>query len=250
MAGIGVGVGMNWKLYAEALRFAEEADEDADNPDDESGGEGGDEGESDVDKLKSSYDTKIAELSKKLKDMEDKASEADFSTQSAQAYQTAVNEVNGLISRAKTETDKAKALDLVLNALPTLATAYGNSRHGFVQTQSLLKAEKAERLASQLQFAHGGDVASYKARLMEAKTQDEMQVKYMQIDLEVAKGGKGKKADNNRGGPRIDGGGRGGPARTNVLKEMQDIDVSTPEGQEEWRKKSSGFRRKLSGTGA
>jgi hypothetical protein len=230
---------MNWKTYRDALMFAEDSDSDGDDDEQPKGGDGGKDDEGDVDKLRATYDSQIAELNKKLKEMEEKSSEGNFDS----VYTAAAGEVGGLLTRINAEKDAAKALEAIKAALPGLGTKYGQSRFAEAKLQSKLKSAQADRFATQLQFESGGDVNTYRTRLLEAKNEDQMEVIFQKIQIEVAKEGKPKgKPQSNA--PRVDRG-SGSASRTNVLDEMADIDLSTPEGQKQWEEKRKSFKAKI-----
>lgn len=235
---------MNWKTYRDALMFDEEVDE---GEDEENGGTPDPETEeesTDIDKLRSTYDSKLAEMEKELKKFREDSSKSTTQSQAQTAYNTALQEVYGLVNKAKTETDKAKALDTLLEALNGFAPRYGQFVSGYTTSQLSLREAQAERFAMQLQHENGGTVEAYKARLLDGNpNQDQMKYRFLEIQVEGQSNKKRKPKDAQPTG-KIDRG-SGGAARTNVLREMEDIDLSTPEGQAEWKAKSPGFRRKL-----
>lgn len=244
---------MNWKLYAHenALKFAEESDE----PEDENpGGSGGDDGESDqetdINKLRSSYDSQIAELNRKIAEFQKKAEEQSSTSVWSTEYNRAKQEIDGYLANLGQEKDPAKALEYARGVLQYIAPRYGSFAANSVQSDQMYKNAEAERYAFMLKAEVGGDVNSHKAQLLQAKTIDEMTLKFERMQLELAKERKPRRDSNSSNSPnppRIDRGG-GGASRTNVLREMEDIDLSTPEGQKKWQDSRSSFRRKIEAT--
>lgn len=234
---------MNYKLYEtdDILMFAEEGEEE--EGDVGGGGEEDEDEPSDVDKLRSTYDSKLAALQKELDEFKSKAEKSSTDSESRKAYLDAYKAVDDLMVEAKNATDKAKALDALLVHLPNIAHAYGVANQGFVSNYTKFKSAQAERLAFELKSEYGGSIDSYKARLMEAQNEADMRVRFYEIEREASKAPKKRNSDREDR-PRIDRGG-GSASRTNVLREMEDIDLSTPEGQKQWQEKRGSFRKKL-----
>lgn len=234
---------MNWKLYNEALMFAEESDE-SDEPEEEFSGGGEESEESDIDKLRSTYDATIADLRKELKALKEQSDKDSTDSVWNTAYANAKREVDGFLEKLSSEKDPAKAVEYAKSALAYLAPKYGSYAASNVKTDLMYKNAEAERFAYMLKAEVGGDTNSHKAALMDSKTIDEMRLKFERMQFELSKK-QTKRESRNPDAPRIDRG-RGGAARTNVLREMEDIDLSTPEGRKQWQEKRSQFQRKLS----
>lgn len=233
---------MLFKTYdRDFLMFAEEGDEDVDE---QPSGGGGDDEESDIDKLRSSYDTEIAALKKELAALKSSKDTEDIDSISQREYAAAIGYVNGLVRKLDEEKDTAKAVALAKSLISDLGNKYGQSWSAFKANDTKLRNAMAESYAAQLSSEFGGSVASHKAQLLEAKTEDAMRTKFFELSLNLGKEKKpkGKAADESK--PRIDRG-KGGSAHTNVLTEMEDIDLSTPEGQKKWQEKRNEFKRKL-----
>lgn len=238
---------MNWKMYdRDILMFAEEGDEgDSDEP--AGGGPEPDSEESDIDKLRSQYDSEMAALRKELKELKDAKGTDDYQSQTDREYAAAQSYVNTLVKKLDEEKDPAKAVLLAKQLLQNdIGRNYGLAYAQSKVNDTKLRNAQAERYAIELTGEFGGSVASHKAQLLEAKTEADMRASFLELRLSLGKEKKpkGSKSDSTESRPRIDRGG-GGAARTNILSEMEDIDLSTPEGQKKWQEKRGEFRRKL-----
>lgn len=231
---------MNWKLRTgDFLRFAD--DDGGDSGDDNQPGGGGAEPQkSDIDKLRSEYDTKVAALEKQLKALAEETSKSSSETESKTVYNNAAQEVAVLLKELDTHKEPAAALAKARATIESLGHHYATQKSEVHKVQSMYKDARAEAFAASIQFESGGDVNTYKAQLMKAKTLPEMELMAANLRLEVGS----KKKTSSTPLPKPDGG-SGIPARTNVLKAMEDIDISTPEGRKQWEENRNKFRKAI-----
>lgn len=233
-------------------RYAPDDGDDGGEDGDGGGGGGDDKGKTEIDKLRSEYDSQLAELRKQLKDATEKLDGSARETEAQVAQRRAAEAVANRVKEIDAETDADKALALSRKLIDDLNGEYV-TRVGTVATlDGQVKTLMAEKLALSIQFEHGGDVDTYKTRLLRKNTRETMEAEARLIELEVKAGGNGgRKSGGDNGGSGGDNnrrqvdGGRGNASRTNILTEMADIDVTTPEGMAAWREKRAGFKKRI-----
>lgn len=238
---------MRWKLEPrEVLHFAEENKEPQGDEGDEP--KGGGEPQSDIDKLRSEYDSKLAELTNKLKEYEDRAEQSTkgaAATRARNAVLKTVQDVKKEIETVKAA-DPQKALDLALGHIDSLGMSFADTKQYSVTVEDSYRDTLAGSLAAGIMFENGGDVQTYKKQLLKAKTEDEMRLSAEKLKLETA-GNKRTNGNGNGNGNRQLDGGRGAPSRGNVLKDMEDIDITTPEGRKKWEENRAKFHKEIAG---
>lgn len=220
------------------LRFADDNEESGGGDDAPVGG--GKEEKSDVDKLRSEYDAKVSALEKQLKELATKSNSDSVETEAEMEKNRAVNEVRTMLNKLSGAKDAAAGLEIARGIIADIGTLYATSKAEAYRQSAGSKEARADALAAEIQFDAGGDVATYKAQLMKAKSQDEMRLIATNLRLELG----GKKRQTTQTQPKPDQG-RGSSTRTNVLKAMEDIDLSTPEGRKQWEEKRAGFRKAI-----
>jgi hypothetical protein len=235
------------KLYPLGTTYMAEADDDGDDDGDEQEEpKGGGKPQSDVDKLKSEYDSKIAELNKELKALKDQSEAQTKGVAGRQARARAlatVNNVKKAIEEAKA--DPAKLYEIAISNVEFLGKNYADTSSYYADTEDLLRDTMAESFANVIHFQNGGEVATYKKQLLAAKTEDEMKLMRDKLLLET----QGRRRRNGNGAegerPRNPDGGRGSPTRVNIQSEMSNIDPTTPEGRKECEKQRVKFQKEL-----
>lgn len=234
-------------------RYAPEGD-DGDGGD---GGDAGGGGKDPIAELQSKYDTDMAELRRQLKEASDKLDNRDKESEAQVAQRRAAEAVANRVREIDAETDADKALALSRKLIDELNGEFVGRVGAVATLDGQVKSLMAEKLALTIQFEHGGDVDTYKTRLLRKTTREAMEAEAKLIELEVkAAGNGGKRNGNNGGNGDGDGGrrqvdaGRGSASRTNLLNDMKDIDVTTPEGRAEWEKKRAGFKQRIEAAAA
>ena len=108
------------------------------------------------------------------------------------------------------------------------------------------RLNQAKIHALELVQEHGGDFEGYRRRLLNAKSDREMELDRKAIDIEERE----KKAKN--GGGRANGGSQqvdesrgGGAVRSSVGEDLRRIDVTTPEGAEEFIRRERELKQKI-----
>lgn len=238
---------MSWKQreYLDMLLYAPEGDDGGDDGDQAGGGGDGEAKTSpEIAALQSKYDKEVAELREKLTALEsEKDTDSKTATQQ-RAYDAVVAEVQDRLRELQADDDtdpKAlakKAHDIILD----LGTKYATQRSLSVKVQGQYKETLAKSLAMEIVSEHGGSTATYQARLLKASTEEAMAASAELIKAEVMKENFKANPNQKSNGRTVDNG-RGSAVRTDVLREMNDIDVTTPEGKQKWEENRERFRK-------
>lgn len=212
---------------------------------DDAGG-GGKDGETDVSKVRATYDKQIAELNKTVKDLQDKLEKDDKDANLTAARQRALGEVQKQIKRMQDEDDDPERLrKTALEIIEGIGGYYADSAATNAHLQGVYKDTLAESLAQEIAFENGGSPATYKATLLKAKNEDLMRADALRLKAETrGQNGTGNSNGNSQRRPSPDSG-RGSPSSRNLLDQMKGIDVTTPEGAKEWQEKRRSIAREL-----
>lgn len=201
---------------------------------------------SDIDKLRSEYDSKLAEANKANSDLQERLDRLDAAMKAGSQTDADLGAIQKRID-AVDRSDPAKALAAMEDIALELGGAFVNSKVQGAQIAGLYKDSLANYYAAEIAAVHGGDPKTYAKELKEKSTTD-TQMKANADLLREKVGIEKQKKGGNGGGDNADAGGRyrvddgrGAPVRTDLLKKMQDIDVTTPEGRKEWEEQEKSF---------
>lgn len=217
------------------------AEEGGEKPEAEGGA-----GETDINKLRSSYDTKVAELEKQLKDLSEKASSSEAKLNQSTVYGTTYAELVKKIDEIDPEDEKAPQR---LRAVALeIADAGAQARSFLADVNVRYKDTLADKGALEIAMEAGGSTATYKAELLKARNDTEMRQLINEIKERVGKETKAKQGQGEST-RRVDNG-QGRATGSDLLKELQDIDVTTPEGRAKFAEKEKEFKRRIEATTA
>lgn len=222
------------------LHYAPEDGGGDDGDKDKGGG-----GESDLDKLRSEKDGEIARLQASLTENADKLRDLQALINRGKAVSGDLSNVQAKLEKLPDDPDKA--LEELKEMALDLAADLAETRVAKTDIDSRYKEARAEAYANAIAAESGGSAATYKAELLKAKNESEMKSSYESLAEKTRKEKDSAKGNGNERQRQVDGG-SGRAVDQDLLREMQDIDVTTPEGREEWEKKQAAFRRKIEAT--
>jgi hypothetical protein len=202
-------------------------------------------GTSDIDKLKSVYDKRESELQGQLTTLNARLKEIE-----------AERSQDVIISRVKAEFDqidfenKDGALEKLTELINRVTNSLSRSESLRAADAEYAQTQAVNYYALKLVTEHGGEFETYRRELEKAKTLDALELAHGKLELQVMreagdKPGNGSANGNGPGQRQSVDEGRGGAVTSSLLKEMDDIDVTTPEGQRLWEEKEASFEKRL-----
>jgi hypothetical protein len=195
--------------------------------------------EADLNNLRSTYDRQLSDARSEISNLSNKIKEIETKDASAQI----VKDVEARLSQIDFTADDA--LEKVTDLTRVLARNLSRLDEQAASDASFAQTTYADNLALQLVLEHGGDFEVYRRQLHQEPNAERMKLAADKLALQLDREGKAKENVSNGNTQRMDEG-RGGAAQgSTLLKEMQDIDVSTPEGMAAWDKKEAEFERRL-----
>lgn len=197
-------------------------------------------GETDINKLRSAYDAQVAELQKQLREVSDKASASEAKLSQNTVYGSAYVELTKEIHEIDLEDEKAAAR--LKEVALKIADAGAQARSIVADVNVRYKETLAEKGALEIVQEAGGSTGTYKAELMKARNDTEMRQLILEIKERVSKEMKAKQGQPEQ--RRVDNG-QGRASSSDLLKELQDIDVTTPDGAKKFAEKEKEYKRRI-----
>lgn len=212
----------------------------------------------DIDKLRSSLDQRNAQTAKERDELKTAmsrlqeeiaqlkgtaASDATLST-----FQARLSQLDGIedpavaVQQAKAIAFEAARAAVTLN---TIRAEIDGKNH----------RNQARAAALEIAHEHGGDASEFQDRLMKAQNEAQLEAEAKLIIAErlmekAKEGSKEAPAKSEERAARQVDRGSGSAVRSNLIEEMNNIDVTTPEGRQKWAEHEKEFRRKINALSA